>query len=246
MRRPLAGGVSRRAGFGVRCAALVDLSKYVLQALYEATGQSGAAVDVVDTLYRRWPQISAADVRANAGALSARGFVMLRLDGTGHITGAGIRALSELWSSGAFGVIPAAAQPYVDRLHALARQHSEAEDESNSTRPYSAVHVQRIQAEQQRSREVIVDEEVTQEDEAPVELTHKKSVAPEPATVSAPPPAPGALSARLLDVRQAVFALTQDISASTSLSMDDWSHALELTAQLEGILDAVGTLVEGR
>lgn len=222
---------------------MVDLSKYILQALYEATGQTGVPVDVVGTLHRRWPQISPQDVRSHAGTLSVRGHVMLRSDGAAAITGAGIRALSELWATGAFGQIPPAAQPYVERLHAAARAQAQTDEDASSTRPYSSVHVQRIVAEQQRVNEVIVDEEITQEDEAPVELVNRKSMAPEPSTVSAPPPAPGSLPAHVDRVRQAIHALTQEISAATNLSMDEWSEALELTAQLEGALDALTNLV---
>jgi hypothetical protein len=241
-----AGGVSPTGPVAVRCAALADLAKYILQALYEATGQTGSPVDVVGTLYRRWPQIAAADVRAYAGALSARGHVMLRTDGAGAITGAGIRALSELWTQGAFGQIPPAVQPYVDRLHAAAREAAQVEEDASSTRPYSSVHVQRIIAEQQRVNEVIVDEEVTHEDDAPVELVNRKSLAPESSTVSAPPPAAGVLSDHVVRVREAIFHLTQEISAATNLSMEEWSEALELTAQLEGTLDTLGNLVAER
>lgn len=236
-----AGGVSPTGPVAVRCAALADLAKYILQALYEATGQTGSPVDVVGTLYRRWPQIAAADVRAYAGALSARGHVMLRTDGAGAITGAGIRALSELWSQGAFGQIPPAVQPYVDRLHAAAREAAQVEEDASSTRPYSSVHVQRIIAEQQRVNEVIVDEEVTHEDEAPVELVNRKSLAPEAAA-----PNPAVLSDHVVRVREAIFQLTQEISAATNLSMEEWSQALELTAQLESTLDTLGTLVAER
>lgn len=227
---------------------MTDLSKYILQALYEATGQTGTPVDVVGTLHRRWPQISAQDSRAHAGALSVRGHLMLRSDGTAAITGAGIRALSELWAAGAFGQIPAAAQPYVDRLHAAARAQAEADEESSSTRPYSSVHVQRIVAEQQRTNELIVDEEVTQEDELPVELVQRKSVGAEALPTDAPPPAHhadlGTVPAHVDRVRQAVHDLTQEISAATHLSMEEWSQALEITAQLEGSLDALSLLLD--
>lgn len=227
---------------------MADLSKYILQALYEATGQSGTPVDVVGTLHRRWPQISVQDVRTHAGALSVRGHIMLRSDGAATITGAGIRGLSELWASGAFGQIPPAAKPYVERLHAAARAHAEVDDESGSTRPYSSVHVQAIVAEQARRNEVIVDDEITQEEEPA--SAPRASTNPAPTTISAPPPAPGGtmpqggpLATHLDQVRQAVHVLTQEVSASTSLSMDDWSKAIELTAQLEGILDGIGALL---
>ena len=81
---------------------MVDLSKYILQALYETTGQTRVPIDVLATLTQRWSNVPPDDLRTHLAALSGQGLIALRADGAGLITEQGIRTLSQLWQAGAF------------------------------------------------------------------------------------------------------------------------------------------------
>lgn len=205
---------------------MVDLTKYILQALYEATGHTGQAVDVVATLRGRWPQLRAEDVRLHLSDLSARGSVSMRSDGFGQITGAGIRGLSELWREGAFGAVPASAAPHVERLHALAAAQADSDEESNNTQPYSLSQVKSIAEEKARRAQAGHD---TEENPA----YSKKGAAP----------AASAVDMQIDYMRRAVEVVIQEISAANELPMEEWANALEITAQMDASLDSLNAIL---
>jgi hypothetical protein len=85
---------------------LLEESKYILQAIYEVSAQARAPFDVLASLAVRWPTVGRDDLSSHVNSLAGQGLVALRGDGTGTITELGVRALSQLWQSGAFGPPP--------------------------------------------------------------------------------------------------------------------------------------------
>ncbi|MCC7386901.1 MAG: hypothetical protein IT384_34005 [Deltaproteobacteria bacterium] len=120
---------------------MLELSKYILQALYEANSQAGAPVDVMGTLLGRWPQLPPDDVRAHLGSLAAQGLVAIRGDGTGAITNHGVRILSQLWESGAFGAQQGQAQAQAEAQP----QHAQAQ--GGPAAPTARLRLQRLRGE---------------------------------------------------------------------------------------------------
>lgn len=183
----------------------VEQSKYILQAMYEATGQSRAPVDVIGTLAQRWPTASPDDLRAYVTSLAGQGLLMVRADGAGLISDQGVRVLSQLWQDGAFD-----------------------EEQSAAT------------AEQE---EALVLEDEPQE---VVELTQPRPSRGAPAqdwTAQSTSGSVGLGVSRVQRLRRELDALTQDLSSATDLPMNEWSQALELTSQLDGVLEALEQLL---
>lgn len=126
---------------------MLELSKHILQALYETTGHTGTPVDIMDTLRRRWPAVSPDDVHAHLNSLAARGLVLVRADGAGVITTRGVEALAGLWQGGAFGV------PGQQQAIALAAEAAMREAPiADSTQPYSIEEYRQVARETATAR----------------------------------------------------------------------------------------------
>lgn len=126
---------------------MLELSKHILQALYETTGHTGTPVDIMGTLRRRWPAVSPDDVHAHLNSLAARGLVLVRADGAGVITTRGVEALAGLWQGGAFGV-PGQQQAIALAADAAMREAPIAD----STQPYSIEQYRQVARETATAR----------------------------------------------------------------------------------------------
>ncbi|MFO0726575.1 MAG: hypothetical protein U1E65_22505 [Myxococcota bacterium] len=126
---------------------MLELSKHILQALYETTGQTGTPVDIVGTLRRRWPAVSPDDVHAHLNSLAARGLVLVRSDGAGVITTRGVEALAQLWRQGAFGV-----QGQQQAIALAADAAMREAPPTESTQPYSIEEYRQVARETATAR----------------------------------------------------------------------------------------------